>query len=64
MKNSQVSQEKPMITTLTKHVDHMSCTFFIADAVCCALGAENCCFFSLYVGTTVLVEDAQQRDAV
>lgn len=36
--------------------------FFIADAVYCALGAENCWSFNLYVGTTVFVEDAQQWD--
>lgn len=49
-----------MITTLTKHVDRMPCTFFIADEVCCGLRAENCCSFNLYVGTTVFVEDAQK----
>lgn len=62
MKTSQVSEEEPIITTLPKQVDHMPCTLFIADAVCYALGAKNCCSFNLYVGTTVCVEDAQQRD--
>lgn len=38
------------------------CIFLIADAACCALGAENCCSFHLFVGTTVFVEDTQQSD--
>lgn len=63
LKNTHITQEKPMVTTLTKHVDHMPCTFFIVDEVCCGLGAENCCSFSLYVIATVSIEDAQQWDA-
>jgi len=62
LKISWVSEEEPITTTIPKRVDHMPCTFFTVNAVCYALGAENCCSFNLYVGTTVFVEDAQQRD--